>query len=370
MIRRTFEGSNSVRANALLAMGFAALAAVGCTPSAASDDQVSVATNALTTITISGTVTGPSGTIQGVTVSITGGATASAQTDASGNYSFVLGTGKTYTVTPTLASCTFTPASQTFNTVGLNHTANFTGSGTCKPITGGGGSGGAGGSGGMSGAGGGGGTSGAGGSCSMMCPAGPAGPAGPQGPVGPVGPVGPAGIPGPFGPIGPQGPAGPAGPQGIPGPVGANGAPGPQGPAGIAGPAGPIGATGPAGPSNTFTTFSSANVSLSTSSFVILGELTLPAGAYVVSAHATVDNTDRSLPSTVWCQILPQGNRLRQDIAPFDSIAIGYTITVQLPSPGSVVWECTEADRGPPNVNVTATDARLTAIQVGSLTVQ
>ncbi len=62
------------------------------------------------TYTISGTISGAGGS--GATVSMTGTSTATITTDASGNYSFSgLGNGS-YTVTPSTAGFTFTPASQ------------------------------------------------------------------------------------------------------------------------------------------------------------------------------------------------------------------------------------------------------------------
>jgi hypothetical protein len=66
--------------------------------------------------------------LAGVTVSLTGGQTSSTTTNASGDYSFAnLPAGATYTVTPTLANYTFTPASRTFSDLGSDQTANFTG---------------------------------------------------------------------------------------------------------------------------------------------------------------------------------------------------------------------------------------------------
>ena len=143
MTRGTMAPPRALRSSVLAAVWLATL--LGCAPPPSMNDDITKFVGALSTATISGTVTGPSGALSGATVSITGGATTSAQTDGSGKYSFTLATGKTYTVTATLTGCTFS-APQTFNTIGLNHTANFTGTGaTCKSAgTGAGGSGGAG----------------------------------------------------------------------------------------------------------------------------------------------------------------------------------------------------------------------------------
>ncbi len=189
-------------------------ASVGCSGdsgegagSARTDESVASTSEAVTTVTISGTVTGPSGALQGVTVNLSGGVSATALTNASGKYSFSVSSGATYTVGATLSGCTF-GAAQTFSHVGVNHVADFTGTG--------------------SGCGGSGGTAGAGGSGGSGA-TGPAGPPGPPGPTGPAGPVGAAGPQGPAGAIGPMGPAGPVGQQGPIGPIGPKGATGPAG---------------------------------------------------------------------------------------------------------------------------------------------
>ena len=183
-------------------------ASMGCSgDGTAGDESVAAASEAVTTLTISGTVTGPSGVLKGVTISLSGGVTATLVTDASGKYSTTVSSGTTYTVTASLNGCAFS-APQTFSHVGVNHVADFTGTGSS-----------CGGSGGTAGASGGG-AGGAGGST------GTAGPPGPQGPTGPAGPPGPQGPAGPIGPTGQVGPVGPAGPQGLVGPKGATGAAG------------------------------------------------------------------------------------------------------------------------------------------------
>ncbi len=78
------------------------------------------------TYTISGKVTlGASGQ-NGVTVALTGSASASTTTNISGNYSFTgLVTGN-YVLTPSKTGYTFTPPSTAFNALSANQTANFT----------------------------------------------------------------------------------------------------------------------------------------------------------------------------------------------------------------------------------------------------
>lgn len=67
--------------------------------------------NAAVQATISGTVTGP--WVEGVTITMSGGATGTPTTNVSGNFSFTVASGQSYTFTPRLAGYTFTPASAT-----------------------------------------------------------------------------------------------------------------------------------------------------------------------------------------------------------------------------------------------------------------
>ena len=79
---------------------------------------------AAATYAISGAVlSGPNG-LAGVTVNLTGGTTASATTDASGNYSFKVANGS-YTAAPVKAGYTFTPASKPVTINNAESTGNY-----------------------------------------------------------------------------------------------------------------------------------------------------------------------------------------------------------------------------------------------------
>jgi hypothetical protein len=84
-------------------------------------------------LTISGHIQNASGAaIGGVTVTLSGGQSASTTTDANGNYSLSASAGADYTVTPARTNFTFTPASLTFNNLSGNQSAaDFTGA---RPI--------------------------------------------------------------------------------------------------------------------------------------------------------------------------------------------------------------------------------------------
>jgi hypothetical protein len=92
-----------------------------------STPTVSVALSGTATVSISGTVTCGGSPLAGVTMTLSGGASATAMTDASGNYTFAgLGNG-TYTITPGKTGYTFAPASSLLNINGSNITGqNFT----------------------------------------------------------------------------------------------------------------------------------------------------------------------------------------------------------------------------------------------------
>jgi hypothetical protein len=80
-------------------------------------------------ISITGTVTDPAAVpLAGVTMTLSGGSTATTTTAADGTYSFAnLPGGGTYTVTPAIAGRAFTPVSRTFTSATTNQTADFVG---------------------------------------------------------------------------------------------------------------------------------------------------------------------------------------------------------------------------------------------------
>jgi hypothetical protein len=79
----------------------------------------------LNTHTISGQVAEAGNALAGVTITLSGSQSATAITDAFGNYAFNVSAGGNYTVTPALANYTFNPSSAPFNNLSSNATANF-----------------------------------------------------------------------------------------------------------------------------------------------------------------------------------------------------------------------------------------------------
>jgi len=76
---------------------------------------------------IAGQVLAGGSGVADVTVAVTGSTSATTTTDANGNYSFLVPTAGNYSVTPSLAGYTFSPASETFSNLSANQTANFSG---------------------------------------------------------------------------------------------------------------------------------------------------------------------------------------------------------------------------------------------------
>jgi hypothetical protein len=76
------------------------------------------------TFTISGQVTISENGLFGFTMTLSGSQSGATTTNSSGNYSFSVPAGGSYTVTPSLGG-DFSPASQTFNNLSSNQTQNF-----------------------------------------------------------------------------------------------------------------------------------------------------------------------------------------------------------------------------------------------------
>jgi hypothetical protein len=120
---------------ALFLVSASLVACGGVEPPASS--QIATRTSALTTVTISGTVTDVSGVMLiGVKMTLSGSAQASTTTNFAGQYTFTVNPGS-YTVTPSGVCTTFEPSLANLNNVTSNATADFVASGGpfCSPQT-------------------------------------------------------------------------------------------------------------------------------------------------------------------------------------------------------------------------------------------
>lgn len=85
------------------------------------------------TFVINGRITSVGGGLAGVTVNLSGTSTATATTDAQGNYQFNnLPAGGNYTLTPSFASYRFEPPSRSFTNLSSSQTANFNATELCQ----------------------------------------------------------------------------------------------------------------------------------------------------------------------------------------------------------------------------------------------
>jgi len=91
---------------------------------------------AATTLSIGGQVTLSSNGLTGVTMTLSGSASATTTTNSSGNYSFTgLAPGGNYTVTPSMAGDAFSPQNAAFTSLATNQTANFTAAASVGTLT-------------------------------------------------------------------------------------------------------------------------------------------------------------------------------------------------------------------------------------------
>lgn len=197
-------------------------------------------------------------------------------------------------------------------------------------------------------------------------PAGPTGSQGPQGVAGPAGsqgPAGPQGATGADGVIGPTGPAGPAGPEGDLGPTGPAGADGLPGVAGAQGPQGPI------GPSDAFASSTVRAVRLGRS-LKTVERLDLDAGAHMLFAKVAL--SQRASRSTRVVCTLGVGTGLDRStvrLVPAPAATTAHLLLTADPgAPTAALLRCRHYS--PASARVFAASVQLTAIKVGTLTVQ
>jgi hypothetical protein len=202
-----------------------------------------------------------------------------------------------------------------------------------------------------------------------------------RGQQGATGPAGPQGETGATGATGPQGATGATGPQGEKGATGTTGAIGPQGPQGLTGatgaqgPQGPTGATGPIGPSTVYRV-SPAEANLPGGGGAIAASLTLPAGAYAVTATAQLGHSE-STSQPVLCRVQLGSEPASQYATLLQPAFSGNVYTVpltlsqagQLTDPGTAQLICLNNSGDATDV-VKVDRILMWAVRVGSLVTQ
>jgi len=93
-------------------------------------------TGTVATFTVSGTLQAYGSPLANATVAVSGSATTSTLTDASGHYSFTLDGGGSYTLTPSATNYWFTPATASTTTLTANWTNDFTAAFTTYTVSG------------------------------------------------------------------------------------------------------------------------------------------------------------------------------------------------------------------------------------------
>ncbi len=172
---------------------------------------------------------------------------------------------------------------------------------------------------------------------------------------------------GPQGPQGIQGPKGDTRSTGATGATGATGPQGPAGPAGATGPQGPIGPAGTSGLGHVYAVPASAIGAVSTEHPLTVATLQLPAGNYVVSGQAEIENHDGDAQAgschiqlngadVDYGQVIIQGDG--------DTSIVPVQTVVQLGSAATVTLVCVTFDG---YININSNTSQFIATQVGGV---
>src|SRR5437867_1282912 len=180
--------------------------------------------------------------------------------------------------------------------------------------------------------------------------------------LGAVGAIGPTGTLGVSGPIGETCPTGDTGPTGATGPTGDTG------PTGATGPTGDTGPTGATGPSDVFVTPDYTG-SITDSLATLATVFGLEDGTYVVTAKASLAG-DATTPTRVTCDLTAVATGV-VDMAAVDvgaSAAAEIVLTAPVTLSGGPTDVQLECSTNPTGTTVTASDIKMTALRVGSVT--
>src|SRR5947199_103526 len=168
--------------------------------------------------------------------------------------------------------------------------------------------------------------------------------------------------------LGAVGPTGPTGTMGVSGPTGATGPTGPTGAAGATGATGDAGPTGAAGPGDAFVTPDDTG-SITDSLATLATVFGLEDGTYVVTAKASLAG-DATTPTRVTCDLTAVATGV-VDMAAVDvgaSAAAEIVLTAPVTLSGGPTDVQLECSTNPTGTTVTASDIKMTALRVGSVT--
>ena len=164
--------------------------------------------------------------------------------------------------------------------------------------------------------------------------------------------------------------AGPAGPIGPVGPKGANGTNGATGPAGPPGPIGPTGPQGPAGVPNAAQAFRgfSTPTNLNSSSYVVLTQITVAPGQWLVNAFAHAISTDPS-NAAVTCVVagaVEFGGGINAGFQQTFSSSVIFNVTTTQ----AITVQCATFDIGGGDQSVSISSASVNALQLANVSSQ
>jgi len=135
------------------------------------------------------------------------------------------------------------------------------------------------------------------------------------------------------------------------------------------------GPAGPTGPSDAFSTFADVTPLPKGGVFVSLAELSLDAGNYVITAKASLTNSNPAITAIPYCAIIrgafPGLND--QTIATINgagTAALSAVLAVNLPTPNVVRFQCTNNTGDGSDGDLEAQMVTMVAIRVGTLTPQ
>ena len=142
------------------------------------------------------------------------------------------------------------------------------------------------------------------------------------------------------------------------------------------GPAGPSGPPGPTGPSDAFSTFGEVTPLLNGGRFLTLAQLSLDAGNYVVTAKATLVNSNAAITAIAYCAIIRGpgfpglNDQTLATIKGTGAAALSAILPVTLPTPNVVRFQCTNNTGDGSDGDLEAEMVTMVAIRVGTLTSQ
>jgi len=143
-----------------------------------------------------------------------------------------------------------------------------------------------------------------------------------------------------------------------------------------AGPQGETGPQGPPGPSDAFSVYGADTPLPVGGTFLSLAQLSLPAGSYIITAKASLTNSNAAVTAIPYCMIVVGSSGLGlndQTIATINgagTVTLSALLPIPLASANVVQFRCTNNASLGSDGDVTASMVTMVAVRVGTLTQQ